>query len=154
MTQKRPPLWLNTDIDDYLRKNEENGASAVSDANADVPIRSFGGDGSKDRRSATREFLSGFAVIHTLDPDGNKGRYRLVRLCDISTAGIGLRLNAADPESFHEGREFEILFQFAGHGKPLHMACTACRKALDETGMIIGAVFKTPLRSLAEVTGL
>jgi len=153
VTQKRPLLWLNTDLDCYLREQEANCANAVSVLSAEVPIPSFQDDGPQDRRGAARKFLSGFAVVHTLDPDGRKGRYRVAQLRDISTTGIGLRLNAVDPESFKEGREFEILFQFADQGKPLHMACSACRKALDEAGMIIGAVFKNPLGSLVEVGG-
>lgn len=154
MQQKRPPLWLNTDLDNYLLEQDGCGAKAVPAPDKDVPPKSLLDDETQDRRSAARKFLSGFAVIHTVDPDGKKGRYRVAQLRDISTTGIGLRLNAADPESFKEGREFEILFQFADHGKPLHMACTACRKALDEAGLIIGAVFRNPLGSLAEVGGL
>jgi len=108
-------------------------------------------DNFRDRRKATRLLLSGFAVIHTLDPDGRKGRYRVARLHDISTTGIGLRLNATDPDNFRDGREFEILFQFTEHGKPRHMTCIACRHAMEETGLAIGAVFRNPLMSLAEI---
>lgn len=107
-------------------------------------------DGFGDRRKAVRQPLSGFAVIHSLDPGGRKGRYRVARLHDISTSGIGLCLNATDPDSFRDGREFEILFQFSEHGKPRHMTCTTSRHAVDETGLIVGAVFKHPLGSLAE----
>ena len=147
VTQKRPPLWLNTDLDRYLRDQDESGGEALAAPSAPLA------DGSaQDRRRATRQLLSGFAVVHTLDPDGLKGRYRVAQLRDISTTGIGLHLNATEPENFKEGREFEVLFQFSDHGKPLHMACTACRKALDEAGVIIGAVFKNPLGSLAEVS--
>lgn len=108
-------------------------------------------DGSGDRRKSPRRSLSGFAVIHTLDPDGRRGRYRVAQLRDISTHGIGLHLSATDPESFGMGREFEILFQFPEQGKPLHRACTACRHAADEAGLSIGAIFQSPFASLAGV---
>jgi hypothetical protein len=106
----------------------------------------------QERRKSVRQFLSGFAVVHTLDPDGRRGRYRLAQLLDISTTGIGLRLNAPDPDNIVERCEFEILFQFSDNEKPLHMACTACRKAWDEAGVIIGAMFSNPLRLLAGVS--
>jgi hypothetical protein len=150
MTQKRPLLWLNTDLDRYLREQGESGGEAMAAPSA--PLQTIAGDSAQDRRRATRQLLSGFAVVHTLDPDGRKGRYRVAQLRDISTTGIGLRLNSTEPESFMEGREFEVLFQFSDQGKPLHMACTACRKALDEAGVIIGAVFRNPLGSLAEIS--
>lgn len=105
-------------------------------------------DGFGDRRKSPRRSLSGFAVIHTLDPDGRKGRYRVAQLRDISTHGIGLHLSATDPESFGEGREFEILFQFSEQGKPLHRACIACRHAVDDVGLSIGATFQAPFASL------
>ncbi len=150
MTRQKPPLWLNTDLEAYLREQDDPGQTARN-----VERRTAHRDGrddvSHDRRRSARQMLSGFAVVHMVDGDGRTGRYRLAQLRDISTTGIGLRLNAAEPDSFAEGREFEILFQFSDHGKPLHMACTACRKALDEAGVIIGALFKNPLGSLAEV---
>jgi len=148
VTQKSPPLWLNTDLDSYLREQDESGGEAMAAPSA--PLQTL--DSAQDRRRATRQLLSGFAVIHTLDPDGRKGRYRVAQLRDISTTGIGLRLNSTEPESFKAGREFEVLFQFSDQGKPLHMACTACRKVLDEAGVIIGAVFRNPLGSLAEIS--
>lgn len=151
MKDKRPTLWLNTDLDSCLREQDGHGSEEVASLRGHSRSRNIPDDTSRDRRMATRQLLSGFAVIHTLDPDGRKGRYRVAQLRDISTTGISLRLNATDPESFTAGREFEILFQFADHKKPLHMACTACRKALDEAGMIIGAVFRNPLGSLAEI---
>lgn len=150
VTKKRPPLWLDTDLDRYLREQDASGDNPVSAAGG--LLQTIPDDSAQDRRKATRQLLSGFAVLHTLDPDGRKGRYRVAQLRDISTTGIGLRLNSTEPESFAEGREFEVLFQFSDHGKPLHMACTACRRALDEAGVIIGAVFRTPLGSLAEVS--
>jgi hypothetical protein len=150
MTQKRPLLWLNTDLDRYLRDQDGSGGEATAAPGA--PLQTIADDSAQDRRRATRQLLSGFAVVHTLDPDGRKGRYRVAQLRDISTTGIGLRLNSTEPESFTEGREFEVLFQFSDQGKPLHMACTACRKALDEAGVIIGAVFRNPLGSLAEIS--
>lgn len=144
MKDKRSTLWLNTDLDSCLREKDGPGSEEVTSSG--IP-----GDTFRDRRRAARQLLSGFAVIHTLDPDGRKGRYRVARLHDISTTGIGLRLNAIDPDSFGDGREFEILFQFSEHGKPRHMACNACRHALDEAGLAIGAVFKNPLMSLVEI---
>lgn len=151
MKDKRPTLWLNTDLDSYLREHDGPGSEKYDSSVGHSHSQDIPDDTGRDRRRAARQLLSGFAVIHALDPDGRKGRYRVAQLRDISTTGIGLRLNATDPEGFSEGREFEILFQFADHKKPLHMACTACRKALDEAGMIIGAVFRTPLGSLAEI---
>jgi hypothetical protein len=150
VTKKRPPLWLDTDLDSYLREQDAPGGNAVPAPGG--PLQATPDDSIQDRRRATRQLLSGFAVVHTLDPDGRRGRYRVAQLRDISTTGFGLRLNSTEPESFAEGREFEVLFQFSDHGKPLHMACTACRKALDEAGVIIGAVFRNPLGSLAEVS--
>ena len=151
MTRKNPPLWLNTDLDAYLRQQDDPGYKTKEVQNGDAAHWNAHDDGPQERRRAARQLLSGFAVVHMLDPDGRKGRYRLAQLRDISTTGIGLSLSGSDPESFSDGREFEVLFQFADHKKPLHMACTACRKALDEAGMIIGAVFRNPLGSLAEV---
>jgi len=148
---KRSTLWLNTDLDSYLRDHDGPGSEKLDSSGGHSHSRDIPDDSSRDRRRAVRQLLSGFAVIHALDPDGRKGRYRVAQLRDISTTGIGLRLNATDPDSFGDGREFEILFQFSEHGKPLHMACTACRHALDETGLAIGAVFKNPLTSLAEI---
>jgi len=150
MTQKRPFLWLNTDLDRYLREQDASGGEAMAAPSASP--QPLAEDRAQERRRATRQLLSGFAVVHTLDPDGRKGRYRVAQLRDISTTGIGLRLNSTEPEGFKEGREFEVLFQFSDQGKPLHMACTACRKALDEAGVIIGAVFRNPLGSLAEIS--
>lgn len=150
MTQKRPFLWLNTDLDRYLRGQDDSGGEVVAAPSA--PPQTSADDSPQDRRRATRQLLSGFAVVHTLDPDGRKGRYRVAQLRDISTTGIGLHLNSTEPESFMAGREFEVLFQFSDQGNPLHMACIACRKALDETGVIIGAVFRNPLGSLAEIS--
>ncbi len=150
MKQKRPPLWLNTDLNLYLRAQDDS-----SSKNADVRNgvhRDNREECPQDRRKSVRKFLSGFAVVHTLDPDGRRGRYRLAQLLDISATGIGLRLNAPDPGNFVEGREFEILFQFSDNEKPLHMDCTACRKAWDEAGVIIGAMFSNPLGSLAGVS--
>ena len=145
--EKRPTLWLNTDLDAYLREQDGPGRGGIASsgrARKDVLD-------DRDRRGAVRRLLSGFAVVHMLDPDGRKGRYRLAQLRDISTTGIGLSLSGSDPESFADGHEVEILFQFPEQKKPLHMACTACRKALEEAGVFIGAVFRNPLGSLAEV---
>jgi len=149
VTQKRPPLWLNTDLDRYLR--EQGGPGDMAPASPEEPpvMHAAPADGTKDRRRAERQLLSGFAVVHTLDPDGRKGRYRVAQLRDISASGIGLRLNSTEPESFRTGREFEVLFQFSEHGKPLQMACTACRQVLDEAGVIIGAVFRNPVADFA-----
>jgi hypothetical protein len=148
---KRPTVWLNTDLDSYLREQDGLGAKKYASSGNISTVQDIADDGGGERRKAARRLLSGFGVVHMLDPDGRKGRYRLAQLRDISTTGIGLRLNAAEPDSFGEGREFEILFQFSEHARPLHMACTACRKTLDEAGMVIGALFKNPLRSLVEI---
>lgn len=148
VTQKRPPLWLNTDLESYLR--EQDGRVDMSTpAAGPQAMQSASADGTADRRRAERKLLSGFAVVHTLDPDGRKGRYRVAQLRDISSSGIGLRLNSTEPESFRAGREFEVLFQFSERGKPLQMACTACRQVLDEAGLIIGAVFRAPVPDFA-----
>lgn len=137
---------MNTDLDLYLR--EQDGQCDMTDASPeDSPV--MPSDNVKDRRRAERQLLSGFAVVHTLDPDGRKGRYRVAQLRDISSTGIGLRLNSTEPESFREGREFEVLFQFSERGKPLQIACTACRQVLDEAGVVIGAVFKSPVPDFA-----
>ena len=130
MRGKRPTVWLNTDLDFYLREQDGLGAKKFASSGNISTVQGIADDGGGERR---------------------KGRYRLAQLRDISTTGIGLRLNAAEPDSFGEGREFEILFQFSEHARPLHMACTACRKTLDEAGMVIGALFKNPLRSLVEI---
>ena len=148
---KRPTLWLNTDLNTYLREQDGPGRERGASLAGASQLRDIPDDSNRDRRGAVRQLLSGFAVVHMLDPDGRKGRYRLAQLRDISTTGIGLSLSGSDPEGFADGREFEILFQFAEQKKPLHMACTACRKALDEAGMVIGAAFRNPLGSLAEV---
>ncbi len=152
VTQKRPPLWLNTDLDPYLRAQDDSTSQNADVRNGQSGHRDNREECLQERRKSARKFLSGFAVVHTLDPDGRKGRYRLAQLLDISTTGIGLRLNATDPHNFVERREFEILFQFSDNGKPLHMACTACRKALDDAGVIIGAMFRNSLESLDEVS--
>jgi hypothetical protein len=148
---KSPTLWLNTDLDSYLREQDGPARERLASLGRSSQTRGTLDDSGRDRRGAVRQLLSGFAVVHMLDPDGRKGRYRLAQLRDISTTGIGLSLSGSDPESFADGHEFEILFQFAEQKKPLHMACTACRKALDEAGMIIGAVFRNPLGSLGEI---
>jgi len=149
VTQKRPPLWLNTDLNSYLREQDGHGDMIHASPVEAPAMHAVPADGTKERRRAERQLLSGFAVVHTLDPDGRKGRYRVAQLRDISASGIGLRLNSAEPESFREGREFEVLFQFSEREKPLHMACTACRQALDEAGVIIGAVFRNPVPDFA-----
>ena len=151
MTRKTTPLWLNTDLDAYLRQQDDPGYMTNGVPNVRTARRETRNDIPQERRRSVRQMLSGFAVVHMVDADGRAGRYRLAQLRDISTTGIGLRLNSAEPDNFGEGREFEILFQCSDHGKPLHMACTACRKALDEAGVVIGALFKNPLNSLAEV---
>jgi hypothetical protein len=143
---ERPTIWLNTDLDSYLREQDGPGSEKFASRGKSPHIQNIPDDSNRDRRKAVRQVLSGFAVIHTLDPDGRKGRYRVARLHDISSTGIGLRLNATDPDSFSNGREFEILFQFSEHGKPQHMTCTACRHAMEETGLVVGAVFKSPSR--------
>jgi len=148
---KHPTVWLNTDLDSYLREQDGSGAKKYVSSGNISSAQNISNDGRGERRKAARRLLSGFGVVHTVDPDGRKGRYRLAQLRDISTTGIGLRLNAAEPDSFGEGREFEILFQFLDHAKPLHMACTACRNTLDEAGVVIGALFKNPLRSLVDI---
>jgi hypothetical protein len=149
---KRPTIWLNTDLDSYLSEQDGPGGEKFAPRGESPHIQNIPDDSNRDRRKAVRQVLSGFAVIHTLDPDGRKGRYRLARLRDISSSGIGLRLNSTDPDSFKYGREFEILFQFSEHGKSQYMACTACRHAMDETGLVVGAVFKNALVSLTDVS--
>lgn len=150
MTHKRPPLWLNTDLNRYLQEQDEPANTSAVAADGSHPHKAVSEDmPPKDRRRANRQLLSGFAVVHTLDPDGRKGRYRVAQLRDISSTGIGLCLNAAEPESFGDGREFDVLFQFSDHGKPIHLACTACRRMLDEAGLIIGAVFRGPVPNFA-----
>ena len=151
VTRKTTPLWLNTDLDAYLRQQDDPGYTTNDAPNMRAAHGDARDDISQERRKSVRQVLSGFGVVHMVDTEGRTGRYRLAQLRDISTTGIGLRLNSAEPDNFGEGREFEILFQFSDHGKPLHMACTACRKALDEAGVVIGALFKNPLNSLAEV---
>ena len=143
---KRPTVWLNTDLDAYLREQDGSGNEKFASSGERLHFHDHPDDSGRDRRKAVRQLFSGFAVIHTLDPDGRKGRYRVARLRDISSSGIGLRINATDPDSFGYGREFEVLFQFSEPGKPQHVACTACRHAIDEAGLVVGAVFKSPLK--------
>ena len=151
MTDKRPPQCLNADRDRDL--NEQ-----FVDAASPIPIREGSGPSGpsdhagipgKERRAASRRSLSVFAVIHTLEQDGRKGRYRVAQVRDISATGIGLMLNAGEPESFKAGREFDVLFQFSEHAKPLHLACTACRRVMSDVGVVIGAVFRGPVPDLA-----
>lgn len=151
MKDTRRPSLLDTDREPYVHDQTGTAASPEGRRDTLTSLRLLPEDGFGDRRKAVRQLLSGFAVIHSLDPDGRKGRYRVAQLRDISTTGIGLRLNAPDPGSFMEGREFEILFQFSEHAKPRHMTCTTCRCSMDEAGMVIGAIFRNPLRSLGEI---
>lgn len=144
VTDNRPPQWLNTDPDRSLCEEPVVPASPGSPREEGWPCRP-----GKERRAALRRSLSVFAVIHTLEQDGRKGRYRVAQVRDISATGIGLLLNAGEPESFKAGREFEVLFQFSEHAKPLHLACTACRRVMDDVGVIIGAVFRGPVPDLA-----
>jgi len=148
VTDNRPPQLLNADFDRFLRE-ESDGAASPGTAAADSGPSDQAGRPGEERRAASRRNLSVFAVIHTLEQDGRKGRYRVAQVRDISATGIGLLLNAGEPESFKAGREFDVLFQFSEHAKPLHLACTACRRVMGDVGVIIGAVFRGPVPDLA-----
>lgn len=148
MTDNRPPQWLKADPDRSMREEAADAASPGS-TGKDPGSSGQAVRPGEERRAASRRSLSVFAVIHTLEQDGRKGRYRVAQVRDISATGIGLLLNAGEPESFKEGREFDVLFQFSEHAKPLHLACTACRRVMGDVGVIIGAVFRGPVPDLA-----
>jgi hypothetical protein len=102
-----------------------------------------------ERRNAVRHAVCTPAVVYTSGQDGRTERYRVAQMSDISTSGVGLRV-ASDREDLKEGKKFEILFQLAGYANPLRLTCTACRKAFDGTGLMIGAVFNEPVPGLGE----
>lgn len=104
----------------------------------------------QERRTSRRHDVSVFAVVHTMDPDGRTGRYRVAQLRDVSATGIGLRFSSSEQERFREGRMFEVLFQFSDQAKPLRLDCVARRKVADDTGLLIGAAFAEPIANFGD----
>lgn len=155
MTSDRTPITLSGDLERELHEQAKASGIALP-VMVDQVLRQFvqqqkpGDPAKEERRAACRRKISVPAVVHTLAQDGRTGRYRVAQLQDISVTGIGLRFESTEREHFKEGREFEVLFQLGDHSSPLRMACKACRKVLDEAGVVIGAVFKESLPDLHE----
>lgn len=171
MTHDRTPLWLNADLERELRRLASGSGTSLSTLVEDV-LREFmernaalqGGNAQArsspaadaecaydgERRSCRRCKIGVPAVVHTTEQDGRTGRYRVAEVRDISATGIGLRFEGAEREHMRVGRAFEILIQLGGQANPVRMACTACRKVLDEAGVIIGAVINEPVKGLDE----
>lgn len=171
MTYDRTPLWLNAELERELRRLASDSGTPLSTLVEDA-LREFmsrntalQGGNAKIGPSPTAEAECGYdgerrrcrrckvgvpAVVHTTEQDGRTGRYRVAEVRDISASGIGLRFEGAERENMRVGRAFEILIQLGGQANPMRMACTACRKVLDEAGVIIGAVINEPAIGLDE----
>ncbi|KAF5042586.1 hypothetical protein DSECCO2_511090 [anaerobic digester metagenome] len=171
MTHDRIPLWLNAELERELRRLAAGSGTSLStlveDALREFMMRSAAlQDGNVqgaaspeaeavcaydgERRGCRRSKVGVPAVVHTSEQDGRTGRYRVAEVRDISATGIGLRFEGSERESMRVGRAFEILIQLGGQANPMRMACTACRKVLDEAGVIVGAVFNEPVSGLDE----
>jgi hypothetical protein len=103
-----------------------------------------------ERRTCRRRKVTAPAVVHTSEQEGRTGRYRVAELRDISSSGIGLRFGASERNQIRVGSEFEVLFQLAERVNPVRMVCRACRKVIDEAGIIVGAVFSEPFTDLEQ----
>lgn len=166
MTHDRIPLWLNAELERELRRLAAGSGTPLStlveDALREFMVRNAAlqagpshADDAQctydgDRRGCRRCKVGVPAVVHTTEQDGRTGRYRVAEVRDISASGIGLRFEGTERESMRVGRAFEILVQLGGQANPVRMACTACRKVLDEAGVIIGAVINEPAVGLDE----
>lgn len=161
MTHDRIPIWLSADLERDLRRwAEDTGAplpdvveKALSDfiarnsAGSTSLLGAAGGKGGaveSERRACRRRKVALPAVVRASAQDGDTVPYRLAEIRDISSAGIGLRFESAEPECLHVGREFEVLFQLSARENSVRLACTACRKFRDGAGLVIGAMFSEP----------